>query len=311
MSSAEQPSRRGDGGFTLIELIVALVISGLLATVIFQLVVGQGRFTAIQGARAEVQQNSRGALELITSELRSLPSGSIDSASASSVSFRLPRAWGLLCNTLPAGGGTVGVVFPPGTFPGEFPTSFAQPTGWGLAIPDTAAGTVAVVSLTSTTAGSGTCPAVLGVPAGSNVVMRQFTFTALPAGVAAVPGDPVYVFQRVRYDVALSSSGGPAGYWIRRRAGVGNPEPLAGPLLALDQSTQGLHFTYMCDDRTLTQAQYEDPASLPSIDRVRVRVAMQSRSLTRNTFDADSDQQQQTDSMTVSLRNSRGVAPCP
>ena len=67
MSSARTDLRRPGAGFTVVELMVAIVLTGILATIMFQLMQGQGRFAGLQDARQEVQQNDRGALDLITS----------------------------------------------------------------------------------------------------------------------------------------------------------------------------------------------------------------------------------------------------
>jgi prepilin-type N-terminal cleavage/methylation domain-containing protein len=84
--------RLNRAGFSLIELLVALMISGLLATVMFQLMSGQGRFVEIQSAREEVQQNSRAALDLIGNDLRTLPGGeSLVRADDDSITVRTAR----------------------------------------------------------------------------------------------------------------------------------------------------------------------------------------------------------------------------
>ena len=63
----------GRGGFTLIEILVALLISGLVVSSIFQVLQGNGRFVEMQSAREEVQQNARAALDLIAGDLRGVP----------------------------------------------------------------------------------------------------------------------------------------------------------------------------------------------------------------------------------------------
>jgi Tfp pilus assembly protein PilW len=56
----------------LVELMVALVISGILVGIIFQFLLGQTRFARLQGAREEVQQNARVAVDVISSDLRAV-----------------------------------------------------------------------------------------------------------------------------------------------------------------------------------------------------------------------------------------------
>ena len=88
---------RRTAGFTLVEVMVALLIALILSGVVFQLIRGQSRFVTVQSAREEVQQNTRGALELMASELRSIEPGGLVETDSNSVTFLLPRAWGLYC----------------------------------------------------------------------------------------------------------------------------------------------------------------------------------------------------------------------
>ena len=72
---------------------VALVIAGFIMATVFQILTGQSRVVAVQGAREETQQNVRGALEIVSSELRAgIPQG-ILAANAQSITFMQPRAW--------------------------------------------------------------------------------------------------------------------------------------------------------------------------------------------------------------------------
>ena len=122
-------SRRAAAGFTIVELLVGLVLASIFATILFQLVRGQSRFVAIQSAREEVQQNVRGALDIIASELRAVPAGGLMQGDASTIRFLVPRAIGVHC-----GGGTpnaMTVLFPGGLPAGTIPAG-AQPTTRGL-----------------------------------------------------------------------------------------------------------------------------------------------------------------------------------
>lgn len=88
---------------------VALVISGLLMTVVFQMLSGQSRMVAVQSGKEEAQQNVRGALEVISSELRGAMPGALLDAQQRSLTFMQPRAWGVVCGVA---GMTVTALFP-------------------------------------------------------------------------------------------------------------------------------------------------------------------------------------------------------
>lgn len=278
-SSPDAPARRARAraGFTLLELLVALVISGILASVLFQLFQGQGRFVSLQSAREEVQQNARGALEILSGELRAVhPAGLLD-AQKHSLEFLLPRAWGVVCG--PASGGQVVVIFPALSDDALGLRAAGQLlSSAGLQFRYTDGGVVYWKGAPASgwaAPSAGACD--IGASGGRAV---RFTAAGLPAQLKA--GDVAVLYERVRYDVAESSAGGMPGLWIRRSMGkVGerlNQQPLAGPIPAADS----LRFGYDVGGATLTRqtslggARAEDArvaeAALPSVARIAVYV---------------------------------------
>ncbi|MBD0320507.1 MAG: prepilin-type N-terminal cleavage/methylation domain-containing protein, partial [Gemmatimonadetes bacterium] len=200
MSSA---NRRA--GFTLVELLVAVVLTGLLATILFQMIRGQTTFTQMQSAREEVDQNTRGALELITSELRAVPSAGIVTASADRITFRLPRVWGILC--APATAGRANALFPPNSIPAEaLSLDMALNTSWGIAIQQPASpNDYQAYTITGRYDDDPACDANLGQPlVGANPVPdgQGFIFTASSAPASAL-GGRVFVYETVTYDAAV------------------------------------------------------------------------------------------------------------
>jgi prepilin-type N-terminal cleavage/methylation domain-containing protein len=57
-------------GITLIELLIALVISGVIVAAIYRMFVSQTRSYTVQDQVAEVQQNVRNAMELLVRDIR-------------------------------------------------------------------------------------------------------------------------------------------------------------------------------------------------------------------------------------------------
>ena len=75
-----------EGGYTLAELLTSMAVIGLLMAAIF-VTLHQGQAAYLFGAgRAEVQQNGRVALDLMTSELRT--GAQVSAATATSITFR-------------------------------------------------------------------------------------------------------------------------------------------------------------------------------------------------------------------------------
>lgn len=274
-------------GFTLVELLVALVVSSIVAGVVFQALIGQTRFARSQTAREEVQQNARIALEIIASELRGVATGGVTAAGPQFLRFRLPRAWGAICNVQ---SGSLAVLFPAGVG-----ATFRSPGFDSLAvvpIPGTASYLHNVPDVTSTAAADAVTRcngALLPDPPAQQTAnvneARARIFTATPA--VANTGTMVYVYDAVRYDIGESSNTlGVQGYWIRR-----NSQPLAGPVNA----ATGLQFVYRLRDNSQTSNPPE--TALRDIVAIDVTVRTQSQGKLSN------QPQRDTAATTIYLRN--------
>ena len=271
---AEVPAK---SGFTLIELLVAIVITGILVGIVFEMILGQGRFARFQSAREEVQQNSRAALEIITSEIRPAAAQGIVAGDAGSITIHSPRAWGYICSYV--GGGTefLAVLFPEAALP-EFQNvasgasvDFAFPVGTTSSATYV---TVSDVTATHATSAASECqtalqpnPTVAASP--NRARMFQHPSASFPAGLTA--GSAVYLYQPVTYNVMTSPD--VQGYWIHR-----NGEPFAGPV----PETGGLVFTYYEFDvatdafTDITADVTSDPTRLADVSRIGVQVVTHS-----------------------------------
>lgn len=318
MSTADRRALRA--GFTLIELMIAVVLAGIFATVVFQLFRGQSRFTAMQSSREEVDQNTRGAMELISSELRAVPSGGIVTATATKLQFQLPRVWGITCGPATAGTSSLSVVFPGAAVPADFDAAAqslalaAATEPWGVAFQT---GTDQdVFTSSSVSAGANdlsTCVNALGISAVTNIgadnakVPAARTLTLRTPSVAApVVGGRAYLYQTVTYDVGTVS--GATGTWLRRTVGVGSTaqaQALAGPLLTDSTGINPVEFIYGCGNGISSPTTIGVAALTPAllsagttvVNTVEVRLVMRSR-------DASKKQRQiEGDTLAVHLRN--------
>jgi prepilin-type N-terminal cleavage/methylation domain-containing protein len=286
-------------GFTLVELLVALMISGLLIGVIFQIMEGQGRYVSIQSAREEVQQNTRAAVELIGSELRTTPTGNgIEMASADSIRFRSARFWMLVCvGTNNGNNATVRMPKLDGASMGlNGGTRFVANVSSDPALPEW----TNPVNVTGIGAPLANPPAscLMGdetvLP--SQVEVRILNFASRPTGPVSleqiVPGDAGYIYDQVTYRTGPSSTGGD---WIQRRLGSASGaqnQPLAGPI----NPGHGLKFNYFSGDDELL-APIPDAATRATVDRLMMVVETTSR------IRQGSVRQTRADTVVISLLN--------
>lgn len=87
-------SRRG---FTLVELLIATIVAGILGTALARLLVNDSKFVARQEAMLSARSTARTAMNWLATELRMIADSGLIAASGNSVTLRVPYAFGVIC----------------------------------------------------------------------------------------------------------------------------------------------------------------------------------------------------------------------
>ena len=97
----------GRRGYTIIELLIALVLLGMVSAAIYKVLVNNQRLYLAQTQTIDLQQNMRAAATILPAEFRELdsPDGDIQAMGATSITIRAMRLLGFVCLTPPLGGG--------------------------------------------------------------------------------------------------------------------------------------------------------------------------------------------------------------
>jgi type II secretory pathway pseudopilin PulG len=101
MDRADARSGR-EAGFTIIEAMVAMVVSGLLASAMLSLMLGQSRFYERTDDQIWAEQSNRATFDLMFSELRMGSSGDLVAATSDSVSIRFDIMRAIVCDSTAA-----------------------------------------------------------------------------------------------------------------------------------------------------------------------------------------------------------------
>ncbi len=224
------PARRG---FTMVELLVALVLLGIVSAALYRVLVNNQRLYQAQTARIDLSQNIRAAGSILPAEFRQLDAseGDISVMSATSISIRAMRWLGFLCSPPALGGGLNGVaIIIRGGAPG-------QPLFFGArGINNNTDSLLVYYDGDPTTRADD-----FWAPDGTNGqrLILNVNLLGLGANVAgAIPvGAPVWGFERVTY--SLYQQAGDTSWYIGFQPAGGSMQPLIGPVL-----TNGLTFTY-------------------------------------------------------------------
>ena len=102
---------RARRGFTMVELLVALVLLGIVSAALYRVLVNNQRLYQAQTARIDLSQNIRAAGSILPAEFRQLDASESDisAMSATSISIRAMRWLGFACSPPALGGGLNGV----------------------------------------------------------------------------------------------------------------------------------------------------------------------------------------------------------
>jgi len=141
----------GEAGFTLVELLIAAAITGILGAAVVSLILGQNRFYAKVDATVTAEQNIRAVGDLIGSELRMGRAGDLLAATEDSVSVRFDIYRAVVCDSVGAGQATLLVYdsvpnpslasgFIGTAFVEAYDTTFAYQDGWTGSVTATGSG---------------------------------------------------------------------------------------------------------------------------------------------------------------------------
>jgi prepilin-type N-terminal cleavage/methylation domain-containing protein len=206
-------------GFTLVELLVAAVVMGILGTALLRMLVRDSQFAGQQDAMVNARRAARGALNVIAPELRMVSRDGLLAASRDSVRVRVPYAFGMVCRATTSPAYTHAALLPPDS------VSYASARLAGIAWRDwrDTTGTYTFVGgISVSTATSSQCPSdsIRVVPGGRAIRIQPV--------LAAPVGSLFYLYQNVTYRFAASTAlPGRIGLW--RRAGTAAAQELLSP----------------------------------------------------------------------------------
>jgi prepilin-type N-terminal cleavage/methylation domain-containing protein len=189
-------------GMSLIELLVAMTVAGIVGASLIALLLSQGRWSERVTAERDSRASARGALSVLSAELRMVdPDWGVEAATTASLTLRIPYAMGLYCGT--TGGNYVIQLLP------TDPALYAEPGHSGFAVRD-AGGSYTWYASTTRAASNATSTCTGAVPA--ITILPNTTLITVPVPgsptSAPQPGMPVLLARRIRYSYANSGTTG-------------------------------------------------------------------------------------------------------
>jgi prepilin-type N-terminal cleavage/methylation domain-containing protein len=272
-----------EGGFTLVELLIALVLLGVVTTALYRVLINNQRVYTAQTQRIDLQQNIRAAATILPADLReaNATDGDISAATATSITFRAMRWMRFMCNP-PVNGGLVQTP--------SLTLTLTSKRAYGIRGPalgdsvliyyegdDGTSKDDTWVPAKITTLATANCPGLPTYP--DNTSGQQLVVTAWMPTTAVLPalpapnlsnsiyaGDAVRGFETVTYQ--LYQPAGDTSYYVGLQTASGT-QPLIGPVLS-----NGLTLAYFDS----TGANLAAPVSAANLIRIaRVDITVRAR----------------------------------
>jgi len=207
--------RHSRRGFTLVEILLAVVLLGIIGVGMTRLLSSQMRFFQRSTGSRDARNVSRNATNLMRSELRMIEPTGITAATTTSITARIPYQMGVYCGVST------------GTFVPLDSLIRATAVFAGYAYRDTALNAPYTWVASTTTPTAGAAASCTGVPAMTPVTGGNL-WVLSPAIVTLPAGSPVLIYQTVTYGLA-SSTLVPGRTALWRRVAGGATEEIAVP----------------------------------------------------------------------------------
>ncbi len=225
-------------GFTLVELMMGLLLAGIVGLGLTKFLLSQFRFFGQHDALREARSTSRSALNVLMSELNMVEAtGGVVAAAPQDVTVRVPYAFGIVCSSSP--GLTVASLLPADSAM----TAGAAFSGYAWRDANNGMYTYVQGGVTLSVGAASTCTAQ-----GITTLPRGSVIQLVPGATGAAVGTPIFLYQRVRYQFAPSTTvPGELGLW-RRAEATGATEELVAPF----RSSAGFRFYVLGSDTAQT-----------------------------------------------------------
>ena len=248
-------SRYDRSGFTIVEILAALVVSLVIVAGVYQLLIGQNHLYMKQNAIMDVRSSLRATASLLAWEFRQASAADSDlyAIADNSVTLRSIRGSGFICDTHPSLP-RVGVWGATGDFETTAVDSALVFAIGAKGLQDDSWHVWALTAkLTPSGGGVPTCDSWSGTPATDLVLAYVGSTDSLHTGA------PIRMFRKTEY--GLYEDGG--RWWLGRKVGnAASFEKLNGPLL--QPADSGLVFIYYDADGNATA----DRAQVAMVDIV-------------------------------------------